>query len=193
MQLEPDDINLIADMVDKRGWSEVSKAAKFIGAWKGMVFKRGSFGIGYYRDEFKLDLKLAMHLTAVADAAPVAIQLEGQIASKPVEEPSHDDEPETCPKRRRTSTGRKSKGGGLEFEWPSDDSLAANSTFHVPQGIGPSTPSTAVVGRRRRDTLPKRLLTFSQFSKRRPWRTALRTQNKLPGTRAGKQRSPRAS
>ena len=90
--------------------------------------------MGYYRDEFKLDLNLARHIPAVADAAPVVIQLEDLIASKPVEKANHVDEPETCLRRRRTSTGRKSKGGGLEFEWPSDDSLAANSTFHVSQG-----------------------------------------------------------
>ena len=70
--------------MDKRGWPGFSKAAKFIGTWKGMVFKRGPLGMGYYRDEFKLDLKLAKHLTAVADAAPVSIMLEDLIASKPV-------------------------------------------------------------------------------------------------------------
>ena len=99
-----------------------------------MAFKRGPLGMGYYRDEFKLDLNLAKQLPAVADAAPVVIQLEDLIASTPIEKASHDDEPETCPRRRRTSTGRKSKGGGLEFERPSGDSLAANSTYHVSQG-----------------------------------------------------------
>ena len=28
----------------------------------------------------------------------------------------------------------RAHGGGLEFEWPSDDSFAADSTFHVSQG-----------------------------------------------------------
>ena len=111
MQLELDDINLIVELVDRRGWPEFSKAAKFVGAWKGMVFKRGPLGMGYYRDEFKLDLKLAKHPPAVADAAPVTIRLEDVIASKPTEKASQDDEPETCPRRRRTSTGRKSKWG----------------------------------------------------------------------------------
>ena len=95
------------------------------------MFKQGSFGMGYYSDESKLDLKLTKHLTAVADATPVTLQLEDLIASEPVEKASHDDVPESCPRRRRASTGRNSKGGGLEFGWPSDDSLVANSTFHV--------------------------------------------------------------
>ena len=51
-----------------------------------------------------------------------------------MEKANRDDEPETCPRRKRTSTGRKSKGGGLEFEWPSDDSVAVKSTFHVSKG-----------------------------------------------------------
>lgn len=62
-----------------------------------------------------------------------------------------------------------------------------------PKRIGHSTPSTAVAGTRRRGTLPRLLLTLSQCRRRRPWKTALRTQSKLPGTRVGMQRSPRAS
>ena len=58
------------------------------------MFKRSPLGMGYQRDEFKLDLNLARHIPAVADAAPVVIQLEDLIASTPVEKANHDDEPE---------------------------------------------------------------------------------------------------
>ena len=39
LQVEPDDFNLVTCIVDRRGWQEFSKAAKFAGAWMGMVFK----------------------------------------------------------------------------------------------------------------------------------------------------------
>ena len=62
MQLEPDDFAIVTGIVDRRGWPEFSKAAKFAGAWAGMVFKRGHLCMGYYRDGFKLEVSLALHL-----------------------------------------------------------------------------------------------------------------------------------
>ena len=56
MQLEPDDVNLVTGLVDKRGWPEFAKATKFDGAWMGMVFRRGPRGLGYYRDVPKLEI-----------------------------------------------------------------------------------------------------------------------------------------
>lgn len=111
MQQEPDDVNLVACMVDKRGWSEFSKAAKLTGAWRGMVFKRGPLGLGYYRDEFKLDLSLAEDLTAKADAAPVTVKLEDLLASKPDEKTRHVDEPETCPREETYEHGQEEQRG----------------------------------------------------------------------------------
>ena len=46
MHQEPDDVHLVAGIMDKRGWPEFSKAAEFTGAWLGMVFKRGPLGSG---------------------------------------------------------------------------------------------------------------------------------------------------
>ena len=43
--IEPEDLDQIAGLVDKRGWPEFSKAASFAGAWRGMVFKRGPLGM----------------------------------------------------------------------------------------------------------------------------------------------------
>ena len=70
LQLEPDDFAIVTGIVDRRGWPEFSKAAKFAGAWKGMVFKKGHLGMGYYRDGFTAEVSLALHLPAVADVAP---------------------------------------------------------------------------------------------------------------------------
>lgn len=47
---------------------------------------------------------------------------------------NQEEELETYPRRKRTSIGRKSKGEGLDREWPSDNSLIASSTFHRSQG-----------------------------------------------------------
>ena len=74
-QYEPDDYNLVTGLVDKRGCPDFSKAKKFDGAWLGMVFKRGTLGLGYYRDVFKLDIRLGTLLPAAADAAPIVLQL----------------------------------------------------------------------------------------------------------------------
>jgi len=134
MQLEPDDFALVTGMVDRRGWPEFSKSAKFAGEWKGMVFKRGHLGVGYYRDGFKLDISLALHLPAVSDVAPVTLELNDLISKGRSKANVQDDVPDTCPRRKSTSTGRKSIGQGLELEWPSDDSLAASSKFHITQG-----------------------------------------------------------
>jgi hypothetical protein len=125
---------MLAGIADKRGMPEFSKAKKFSGAWLGMVFKRGHLGVGYYRDEFVLNLKLMDHVSAAADAIPITISLDKIIPNGNTEATRTEDEPDTCPRRKRTSTGRKSKGEGLDMEWPSDDSLAANSTFHAMQG-----------------------------------------------------------
>ena len=90
--------------------------------------------MGYYRDVPKLEIKLVQHLPAAADAAPLVIKLDEVIVKDPPKKADKEDEPETCPIRKRTSTGRKSKGEGMYFKWPSDDSLAATSTFHRSQG-----------------------------------------------------------
>ena len=74
-QIEPDDYEQLAGIVDKRGMPEFSKAAKFTGPWLGMVFKRGSCGMGYYRDGFKMNLCLTTLLPAVADVSPVTLKL----------------------------------------------------------------------------------------------------------------------
>ena len=100
----------------------------------GMVFKRGPLGMGYCRDVFKLEINLVEHMPAIADAAPVILQLSDVIAEGPLATAEVVDEPETCPRRKRTSIGRKGKGGGLDAVWPSDDSLTASSTFHRSQG-----------------------------------------------------------
>ena len=109
-------------------------ATKFAGAWLGMVFKLGPRGLGYYRDVPKIAIMRMQHLPAVADAPPVVLQLDQIIAERTPKNTAHSDEPETCPRRKRTSTGRRSKGDGLDYEWPCDDSLTARSTFHVSQG-----------------------------------------------------------
>ena len=129
-QTEPEDYELLAGIVDKRGMPEFSKAAKFAGPWLGMVFKRGSCGLGYYRDGFKMNLCLTTLLPAVADVSPVTLKLgeliEGNLDDKGAGRA--DDPPDTCPRRKRTKTGRKGKGEGLGHVWPSDNSLAASST-----------------------------------------------------------------
>ena len=132
--MSPDDFDLVTGVVDRRGWPEFSKAAKFAGAWRGMVFKRGHLGMGYYRDCFKVAVNLALHQHAASDAAPVRLRLDDLISKGRAKDVARDDEPDTCPRRKRTSTSRKGKGEGLELEWPSDDSLAAGSKFHVTQG-----------------------------------------------------------
>ena len=133
-QHEPDDIHVIAGIVDRRGLPEFSKAAKYTGAWLGMVFKRGQMGLGYYRDEIKLNLKLMGHINAEADVAPVMVMLDEVIPDKTTAKTKRKEEPDTCPRRKTTSTGRKGEGVGLDTEWPKDDSLAASSSFHVTQG-----------------------------------------------------------
>ena len=65
-----------------------------------MVFKRWPLGMGYYKDVFKLEIKLVKHLPAVADATPVIVQLDDVTANGPPKKASQDDEPETCPRRR---------------------------------------------------------------------------------------------
>ena len=100
-------------------------------AWHGL--QAGGPGVGYYRDKFKLNLRLVDHITAEADAAPVTVKLEF-LSDKTAATTRQNEEPDTYPRRKRTSTGRRSNGEGLDIEWPSDDSLAANSTFHVAQG-----------------------------------------------------------
>ena len=83
LHIEPDDYNMVTGLVDKRGLPEFSKATKFAGAWMGMVFKRGSSGLGYYRDCFKMDISLAALLPAVADAAPIVLRLDEIGSSEP--------------------------------------------------------------------------------------------------------------
>jgi len=112
---EPEDYELLAGIVDKRGMPEFSKAAKFAGPWLGMVFKRGPCGMGYYRDGFKMNLCLTTLLPAVAEVNPVTLKLdeliEGDLDAKVAGRVN--DSPDTCPTRKRTTTGRKSKGEGL--------------------------------------------------------------------------------
>ena len=134
LQLEPDDFNLVTGLVDRRGWPEFAKAKKFAGAWLGMVFKRGPQGMGYYRDVPKTAISLVQMLPAVADASPIVLQLDQVIPERKAKHPTRSEEPDTCPRRKRTSTGRKSKGEGLDLEWPCDASLTAASTFHVALG-----------------------------------------------------------
>ena len=76
IQLEPDDFNRVANLVDKSGWPEFAKATKFAGAWLGMAFKLGPRGLGYYRDVPKIDIRLMQHLPATADASPIVLQLD---------------------------------------------------------------------------------------------------------------------
>lgn len=47
LQHEPDDIHVIPGIVDRRGLPEFAKAAKYIGAWLGMVLKRGRWALGF--------------------------------------------------------------------------------------------------------------------------------------------------
>ena len=81
-QDEPEDIDVINGIMDKRGLPEFSKVpldkqhrAKFAGEWRGMVFKRGPLGVGYYRDVVKHSINLVEHITAVADAVPIRLKL----------------------------------------------------------------------------------------------------------------------
>ena len=134
MQIEPDDFDLVTGLVDRRGWPEFAKAKKFAGAWRGMVFKLGPRGLGYYRGMPKTTVSLMQLLPATADAAPVVLQFDRVVGEQMPKGPTSKDEPETCPRRKRSSTGRKSKGDGLGFEWPCDASLTAASKFHVSQG-----------------------------------------------------------
>ena len=83
------------------------------------MFKRGHRGMGYYRDGFKLEINLALSLPAALDAAPVTLKLDDLVTTGGTKHMAHDQEPDTCPRRKRTNTGRKSKGKGLELEWPS--------------------------------------------------------------------------
>ena len=73
---------MINRTMDKRGLPEFSKVpldkqhrAKFAGEWRGMVFKRGPLGMGYYRDVVKHTIKLAEHISVAADAIPIELQL----------------------------------------------------------------------------------------------------------------------
>ena len=97
MQLEPDDFNIVIGLVGRRGWPEFSNATKLDGAWLGMFFKRGPLGMGYYRDIFKMEFNLAMHLPAAADATPVIIQMNEVVGSGPHKKVGQDEEPDTCP------------------------------------------------------------------------------------------------
>ena len=45
-----------------------------------MVVKRGPRGMGCYRDVFKVEVNLALHLPATADAAPVMVKLDELLA-----------------------------------------------------------------------------------------------------------------
>ena len=76
VQHEPDDIHVITGIMDRRGLPDFAKAAKYTGTWLGMVFKRGSMGLGYYRDDKKFTLCLTEHINAEADAAPVVLKLD---------------------------------------------------------------------------------------------------------------------
>ena len=93
--------------------------------------------MGYYRDSFKFEVNLALRLPAVADAAPVCLKLADLISTGQAKGAPKSDEPETCPRRKRTSTGRKAEGERLEPVWPSDNSLSASSKFHASQGHCP--------------------------------------------------------
>ena len=99
-----------------------------------MVFKRGALGLGYYKDTFNTNIYLASLLPAIADVTPMVLQLDEVVGSKPQGKGGMEEEPHTCPRRKKTRTGRKGIGAGLGLEWPSDDSLAASSTFHRSQG-----------------------------------------------------------
>ena len=90
--------------------------------------------MGYYKDCSRMNLSLAALLPAVADVNPITLKLEELVSDNRVEKGNRDDEPDTCPRRKRTRTGRKSKGEGLGRGWPSYDSLTTSSTFHRAQG-----------------------------------------------------------
>ena len=82
---------------------------------------------------WKLELKVQTHLAVLADCAPIQVSLDDLMPSV-ASTATRPDEPDTCLRRKRTSIGRKSKGECLEFEWPSDDSMSAQSTVHVGAG-----------------------------------------------------------
>ena len=128
---EPDDLPAFVGIIDRRGLPDFHKATKYTGTWLGMVFKKGISGMGYYRDDRRHHLCLVELISASTEAAPVALCLNEVIAA-PIGKRAA--EPATCPRRKRTSAGRKGEGVGLEIEWPKDDSLAASSSFHVTQG-----------------------------------------------------------
>jgi len=102
---------------------------------------------------------------------------------------AHDDEPDTCPRRKRTSTGRKGKGEGLELEWPSDDSLTAGSKFNVTQGhwafetVNGSCWNTAAeymaqtsadfVAVQEAKTLKESIVDTEQAARNKVWRTSI--------------------
>ena len=73
-------------------------------------------------------------MPAIADVAPMVLQLDEVVSRRPQGKDNREEEPHTCPRRKKTRTGRKGTGAGLGFEWPSDNSLAASSTFHRSQG-----------------------------------------------------------
>ena len=100
-----------------------------------MVFKSGPQGLGYYRDVWRLELRLANHYPVVVDCVPVQVELSGLLPRRFGKENNETHSiPETCPRRKKTSTGRRGEGEGLSIEWPSDDSLAAQSKFHRQAG-----------------------------------------------------------
>lgn len=135
LQQDPDDLHLLHQMPAAQPIPGFVKAVKCIGSRQGMVFKSGPQGLGYYRDVLKLQLRLANQLPAVADSVPVQIGLSGLIPlSSEKENNEKHSTPETCPRRKKTSTGRRSEGEGFSIECPSDDSLVAQSKFHRQAG-----------------------------------------------------------
>ena len=91
-------------------------------------------GQGYYRDDKKVILSLVEHINAEAEAAPIILRLDEVISKKSAANKKRKEEPDTCPRRKRTTTGRRGEGIGLDIEWPKDDSLAARSSFQSTQG-----------------------------------------------------------
>ena len=100
MRHEPDDLPAFAGIVDRRGLPEFSKATKFTGSWLGMVFKLGSSGLGYYRDDRMHHLNLMELISAGADAAPVVLNLDEVIPAKTTAKDRREAEPDTCPRRK---------------------------------------------------------------------------------------------
>ena len=154
-----------------------------------MVFKLGPRGLGYYRDMPKTTVSLMQLLPAAADASPVVVQLDRVVGEQTPKGPTSKDEPETCPRRKRSSTGRKSKGDGLGFEWPCDASLTAAYKFHVSQGqwafetVNGSCWNTAAeyltqskadfVAVQDTTTLEESIADTEQAARNKGWRTAM--------------------